>query len=170
MSFAKILKGGTHERDQRDSADGRNRRCRDSGIGNYRDPAQETTRSQRWEAQKQKEREELEAKYRDAPYLTKIFALHFGRPLVILSVLVALGVLVSAGMKLTRAYHEKQAGQESGEEEFQWSKLDRPLTEEEAPKVYEGVPHRRRRRGQDRRDRAGERGRHLDDLRLYGRL
>ena len=44
-------------------------------------PAQETTRSQRWEAQKQKEREELEAKYRDAPYLTKIFALHFGRPL-----------------------------------------------------------------------------------------
>ena len=59
-------------------------------------PAQETTRSQRWEAQKQKEREELEAKYRDAPYLTKIFALHFGRPLVILSVLVALGVLISA--------------------------------------------------------------------------
>ena len=103
-------------------------------------PAQETTRSQRWEAQKQKEREELEAKYRDAPYLTKIFALHFGRPLVILSVLVALGVLVSAGMKLTRAYHEKQAGQESGEEEFQWSKLDRPLTEEEAPKVYEESP------------------------------
>ena len=103
-------------------------------------PAQETTRSQRWEAQKQKEREELEAKYRDAPYLTKIFALHFGRPLVILSVLVALGVLVSAGMKLTRAYHEKQAAQESGEEEFQWSKLDRPLTEEEAPKVYEESP------------------------------
>ena len=51
-----------------------------------RTPAPETTRSQRWEAQKQKEREELEAKYRDAPYLTKIFALHFGRPLVILSV------------------------------------------------------------------------------------
>lgn len=54
--------------------------------------------------------------------------------------MVALGVLVSAGMKLTRSYHEKQAGQESGEEEFQWSKLDRPLTEEEAPKVYEESP------------------------------
>ena len=42
-------------------------------------PEAKLTRSQRWEAQKQKEREELEAKYRDAPYLTKIFALHFGR-------------------------------------------------------------------------------------------
>ena len=38
------------------------------------------------------------------------------------------------------------------------------------PESLRGVPHRRRRRGQDRRDRAGERGRHLDDLRLYGRL
>lgn len=50
-------------------------------------PAPELTRSQRWEAQKQKEREEQEARYKDAPFLTKIFELYFGKPLVILSVL-----------------------------------------------------------------------------------
>lgn len=32
-----------------------------AGTGDAGTPAQETTRSQRWEAQKQKEREELEA-------------------------------------------------------------------------------------------------------------
>ena len=101
----------------------------------------EATRSQRWEAQKQKEREELEAKYRDAPYLTKIFALHFGRPLVILSVLVALGVLISAGMGLARTYHEKQAAQESTEEEEDpLALIDKPLSEEDRPKIYEESP------------------------------
>ena len=105
-----------------------------------RSQTQETTRSQRWEAQKQKEREELEAKYSDAPYLTKIFALHFGRPLVILSVLVALGVLVSAGMKIARNYQEKQAAQTNREEENPFALIDQPLSEEDSPKIYEESP------------------------------
>ena len=101
--------------------------------------APETTRSQRWEAQKQKEREELEAKYRDAPYLTKLFALHFGKPLVILSVLVAMGVLISAGMGIARTYHEKQA-QDSNDEDFSLEDIYQPLTEEDSPKIYEESP------------------------------
>ena len=103
-------------------------------------PEAKLTRSQRWEAQKQKEREELEAKYRDAPYLTKIFALHFGRPLVILSVLVALGVLVSAGRSIARNYQEKQAARTSQEEEDIYSIIDAPLSEEDSPLIYEESP------------------------------
>ena len=103
-------------------------------------PTPETTRSQRWYAQKEKERKELEAKYKDAPFLTRLFALHFGKPLVILSVLVAFGVLIYAGMGLTRAYHERQSAQESQEEELSMEVFNQPLSEEDRPKIYEESP------------------------------
>lgn len=103
-------------------------------------PATELTRSQRWEAQKQKEREEQEARYKDAPFLTKIFELYFGKPLVILSVLVALGVLVFAGMKLTRDYHERQAAQGKQEASAAEPDYDAPLSEENKSLIYEESP------------------------------
>ena len=99
-----------------------------------------TTRSQRWEAQKQKEREELEAKYKDAPYLVKVFELYFGKPLLILSVLVSIGVLVFAGMNLTRSYHENQADQTEPEEEFSIEDMYKPLSEKDKPLIYEESP------------------------------
>ena len=103
-------------------------------------PTPEMARSQRWEAQKAKDQAELEARYKDAPYLTKIFALHFGRPLVILSVLVAFGVLVYASMNLARVYYDKQAKQEDQDEEFPDEIFDQPLSEEDEHLIYDASP------------------------------
>ena len=97
----------------------------------------ELTRSQRWEAQKKKDREELEAKYKDAPFLTRLFALHFGKPLVILSVLVAFGVLIYVGKNLARTYQDDQ---ESQEVPYTDEDYDKPLSEEDKPKIYEASP------------------------------
>lgn len=111
-----------------------------TGADDAGTPTPDAARSQRWEAQKEKERKELEAKYKDAPFLTRIFALYLGRPLVILSVLVALGVLFAAGRDIIRTYHEKQAAQEEEEPGFADMDFDKPLSEEDRPKIYEESP------------------------------
>ena len=103
-------------------------------------PTPEMARSQRWEAQKAKDRAELEARYKDAPFLTRIFALYLGKPLVILSVLVAVGVLVYAGINLVRSYQEKQANQEDQQPEFAEEDFNQPLSEEDKHLIYEASP------------------------------
>ena len=59
---------------------------------------------------------------------------------MILSVLVAFGVLVYASMNLARVYYDKQAKQEDQDEEFPDEIFDQPLSEEDEHLIYDASP------------------------------